>query len=96
MRRNYTVLMIVSILINIGMWFERYNIIASALAHQYDPAAWTLYTPNWVEWGIMLGSFGWFMMWFLLFIKVMPSVAIAEIKELIRPPLRSDSQAAAK
>lgn len=96
LRRNYTVLMIVSILINIGMWFERYNIIASALAHQYDPAAWTLYTPNWVEWGIMLGSFGWFMMWFLLFIKVMPSVAIAEIKELIRPPLRSDSQAAAK
>jgi Ni/Fe-hydrogenase subunit HybB-like protein len=96
LRRNYFVLMVVSILINIGMWFERYNIIASALAHQYDPAAWTLYTPNWVEWGILVGSFGWFMMWFLLFIKIMPSVAIAEIKELIRPPLRSDSQNAAK
>jgi molybdopterin-containing oxidoreductase family membrane subunit len=91
-RRNYTILFIVSIFINIGMWFERYNIIASALAHQYDPAAWTLYTPNWVEWGIMFGSFGWFFLWFLLFIKVMPSVAIAEIKELVRPPLKSDEK----
>jgi molybdopterin-containing oxidoreductase family membrane subunit len=93
-RRNYTILFVISILINIGMWFERYNIIASALAHQYDPAAWTLYTPNWVEWGIMLGSFGWFFVWFLLFIRVMPSVAIAEIKELVRPPLKSDEEAA--
>merc|ERR1712100_588976 len=87
-RRNYTILMVVSILINVGMWFERYNIIASALAHQYDPAAWTLYTPNWVEMGIMIGSFGWFFLWFLLFIKIMPSVAIAEVKELVRPPLK--------
>ena len=93
-RRNYTILFIVSIIINVGMWFERYNIIASALAHQYDPAAWTLYTPNWVEWGIMAGSFGWFFVWFLLFIRVMPSVAIAEIKELVRPPLKSDEEAA--
>jgi molybdopterin-containing oxidoreductase family membrane subunit len=93
-RRNYTILFIVSIIINVGMWFERYNIIASALAHQYDPAAWTLYNPNWVEWGIMAGSFGWFFVWFLLFIRVMPSVAIAEIKELVRPPLKSDEEAA--
>ena len=93
-RRNYTILFVVSIIINVGMWFERYNIIASALAHQYDPAAWTLYTPNWVEWGIMAGSFGWFFTWFLLFIRVMPSVAIAEIKELVRPPLKSDEEAA--
>lgn len=93
-RRNYTILFIVSIIINVGMWFERYNIIASALAHQYDPAAWTLYNPNWVEWGIMAGSFGWFFTWFLLFIRVMPSVAIAEIKELVRPPLKSDEEAA--
>jgi molybdopterin-containing oxidoreductase family membrane subunit len=90
MRRNYLVLFVVSIIINIGMWFERYNIIASALAHQYDPAAWTLYAFNWVEGGIMIGSFGWFFLWFLLFIKVMPAVAIAEIKELLRPPLKND------
>ncbi len=93
-RTNYAVLFVVSIIINIGMWFERFNIIASSLAHQYDPAAWTYYTPSYIEWGIMLGSFGWFFLWFLLFVQVMPSVAIAEIKELVRPPLKQDEVAA--
>ncbi len=95
MRRNLAVLFVVSIIINIGMWFERYNIIASSLAHQYDPASWVFYAPTWVEMGILIGSFGWFFTWFLLFIKVMPSVAVAEVKELLRPPLKSDEEAAA-
>ncbi|MCK6505503.1 polysulfide reductase NrfD [Myxococcota bacterium] len=94
-RQNWTILFIVSIIINVGMWFERYNIIASSLAHQFDPMSWVHYTPTWVELGIMLGSFGWFFVWFLLFIKVMPAVAVAEVKELIRPPLKSDEEAAA-
>jgi len=93
-RRNYWCLWIVAGIINVGMWFERYNIIASSLAHQYDPAAWTYYSFNWVEAGILIGSFGWFGIWFLLFMKVMPTVAIAEIKELVRPPLKSDEEAA--
>jgi len=93
-RTNVWGLFIISIFINIGMWFERYNIIASALAHQFDPNAWTYYTPSWVEIGILILSFGWFGLWFLLFMKVMPSVAIAEIKEQVRPPLRSDEEAA--
>jgi molybdopterin-containing oxidoreductase family membrane subunit len=78
------------------MWFERFNIIASSLAHGFDPAGWVYYTPTWVEIGILVGSFGWFFIWFLLFVKIMPSVAIAEIKEQLRPPLRSDEEAAAK
>jgi molybdopterin-containing oxidoreductase family membrane subunit len=94
MRRNLAVLFVVSIIINIGMWFERYNIIASSLAHQFDPASWTFYAPSWVELGIMVGSFGWFGMWFVMFVKIMPSVAVAEIKELVRPPLKSDQVAA--
>ncbi len=89
-RTSWTGLFVVSIFINIGMWFERYNIIASSLAHQFDPASWTYYIPTYIEWGIMIFSFGWFGLWFLLFVKVMPSVAIAEIKELLRPPLKSD------
>ena len=94
-RTNLVILFIVSIIINIGMWFERFNIIASALAHQFDPAAWTYYTPTWVEMGILVGSFGWFGTWFVLFVKVMPSVAIAEVKELIRPPLKLDEEVVA-
>ena len=44
--------------------------------------------------GILVGSFGWFMMWFLLFSKVMPQLAISEIKEGVRPPLKADEEAA--
>jgi molybdopterin-containing oxidoreductase family membrane subunit len=76
------------------MWFERFNIIASSLAHQFDPNSWTYYTPTWVEIGILIGSFGWFFFWFTAFCKVLPAVAIAEIKELVRPPLKSDEVAA--
>lgn len=95
-RTNYIGLFIVSVLINIGMWFERFNIIASSLSHSFDPGAWVYYFPNYIEWGIMIGSFAWFFLWFLLFVKIMPSVAIAEIKEQIRPPLKSEEEAAAK
>jgi len=93
-RTNLVSLFAISIVINIGMWFERFNIIASALAHQFDPGAWTYYSPSWVELGILFGSFGWFFTWFLLFAKVMPSVAIAEVKEGLRPPLKADEEAA--
>ena len=82
-------------LINVGMWFERYNIIASSLAHQFDPGSWVYYQPTWVEMGILAGSFAWFGMWFLLFVKLMPAVAIAEIKEAMRPPLKHDHVEAA-
>ncbi|MGB0639289.1 MAG: NrfD/PsrC family molybdoenzyme membrane anchor subunit, partial [Myxococcota bacterium] len=89
MRTNLWCLWIVSIFINIGMWFERFNIIASSLAHQFDPAAWTYYLPNYIEIGVLIFSFSWFFLWFLLFVKVMPSVAIAEIKELLPPPMKN-------
>jgi len=93
-RTNLWCLWIVSIFINIGMWFERFNIIASSLAHQFDPASWTYYLPNYIEIGVLIFSFSWFFLWFLLFVKVMPSVAIAEVKELLPPPLKYKGEAA--
>jgi molybdopterin-containing oxidoreductase family membrane subunit len=92
-RTNIYWLFGISILINIGMWFERFNIIASSLAHQFDPGSWTYYTPSYIEIGVLIGSFGWFSTWFLLFAKVLPGVAIAEIKEGLRPPLKSEEVA---
>jgi len=94
LRRNIACLWVVSLVINVGMWFERFNIIASALSHQFDPGAWVYYLPSWVEIGILCGSFAWFFMWFLLFAKTMPSVAIAEIKESLPPPLKHDTHEA--
>ncbi len=85
-RRNIKVLFIISIFINIGMWFERFNIIVISLSRGFDPAAWGIYKPSWVEMGITAGSFAWFFMFFLIFIKTLPSVSIAEMKEILPVP----------
>ncbi len=88
-RTNLITLLIISICVNIGMWFERYVIIVTSLAHEYIPYGWGNYSPSLIEWGITLGSFGWFFMFFFSFIKLLPSVSIMEMKELIPPPLRN-------
>jgi molybdopterin-containing oxidoreductase family membrane subunit len=87
-RTNLTALFVISIFINIGMWFERYVIIASSLSNDYLPYAWGQANPTWADWGILVGSFGWFLMYFLLFARTFPIVAIQEIKELIPMPRR--------
>ncbi len=88
-RTNIPALFIISIFINIGMWLERYNIVVTSLSHDFDPYVWSSYTFEWVEIWITIGSFGWFFMWFFLFVKIMPSLAVAELKEALNPPLRS-------
>ncbi len=85
-RTNLTALFVISIFINIGMWFERYVIIVSSLSNDFLPYAWGQMRPTWADWGILAGSFGWFSMWFLLFARTFPVVAIQEIKEQIPMP----------
>ncbi len=80
-RRNLAALFTIGLLVNVGMWFERFVIIAGSLAHEYIPYAWGSYHLTWVEYGISLGSAGWFFTWFLVFIKLFPAVSIAEVKE---------------
>ncbi len=87
-RRNLTSLFVISIFINIGMWFERYVIITSSLSNDFLPFAWGQMNPTWADWGILVGSFGWFGMYFLLFARTFPVVAIQEIKEMIPMPRR--------
>jgi molybdopterin-containing oxidoreductase family membrane subunit len=89
LRRNPTWLWILSLFINLGMWFERFVIIVPGLSHEYEPWQWTGYRPTFVDFGILLGSFGWFFMWFLLFIRQLPVIAISEVKELVPPRLRA-------
>jgi molybdopterin-containing oxidoreductase family membrane subunit len=79
----------IAILINIGMWMERFVIIVTALAHEFDPYSWGLYRPTWVDIGITLGSFAWFFFWFLLFTKFLPVVSIVEVKEELPPPTKA-------
>ena len=73
----------ISILINIGMWYERYVIIISSVAHDFIPHAWGRYAPTWVEFGIMIGSFCMFFFLFFLFVKHLPSVSMTEMKEKV-------------
>jgi Ni/Fe-hydrogenase subunit HybB-like protein len=88
MRTHPLALFVIAAIVNVGMWMERFNIIVSSLAHSFDPSTWTVYAPTYIEWGVLLGSFGWFMFWFLLFAKTFPAVAITEIKEMVAPPLK--------
>jgi molybdopterin-containing oxidoreductase family membrane subunit len=68
-------------------------IVVPSLSHEYEPWQWGGYAPTWVDYAILLGSFGWFFMWFLLFIKQLPVMAIAELKEVVPPPMKRDPHA---
>ncbi len=81
-------LFIVAVLVNVGMWFERFNIIVSSLSHEFMPHTWGLYSLTWVEWAIFLGSFGLFFLLYLSFIKVLPAISVAEVKESMPHPLK--------
>ena len=72
-----------SLLINVGMWYERFVIIITSVARDFIPHAWGLYAPTAIEFGIMIGSFCLFFFLFLLFVKHLPSVSMTEIKETL-------------
>lgn len=80
LRTNIYVLFIISIVVNIGMWFERFVIIVTSLHRDYLPSSWDLYTPTWADYTVFIGSFGWFFFWYLIFVRILPQIAIAEVK----------------
>ena len=87
-RTNPTILFVLSILVNIGMWFERFVIIVTSLHRDFLPSSWHMYSPTIVEWLILLGSFGLFFTLFLLFIRTFPVIAIAEVKAILKESMR--------
>ncbi len=84
LRRNIVFTFLLSIVVNIGMWFERFVIIVTSLYRDYLPSSWTYYRPTWTELGFYLGTFGLFFTCFLLFAKYFPVIAIAEIKFVLK------------
>ncbi|HSO66633.1 MAG TPA: NrfD/PsrC family molybdoenzyme membrane anchor subunit [Desulfatirhabdiaceae bacterium] len=72
-----------SLLINVGMWYERFVIIIGSVAHDFVPYAWGLYRPSIIELGIMFGSFCLIFFLFVLFVKHLPSVSMTEMKETL-------------
>jgi molybdopterin-containing oxidoreductase family membrane subunit len=82
-RRNIGALFVLSLLVNVGMWFERFVIIVTSLSSDFLPSSWGAYAPTWVEILTFIGSFGLFLTLFLLFIRFLPMVAMAEIKGVL-------------
>jgi hypothetical protein len=85
-RLNHAGVFAVSILVLIGMWLERFNIIVPSLGHDFYPYTWGIFVPALVDTTITIGSFGFFFMLFLGFIKLMPAMSIVEVKETLPPP----------
>ena len=79
-RQNMVIVFIISIFVNIGMWFERFVIIVTSLHRDYLPSSWGYFRPSWVDICTFIGSFGLFMTLFLLFIRFLPMIAISEVK----------------
>lgn len=82
-RRSIRAMFIISILLNVGMWLERWMIVAPTLSMSYSPFTFDVNWPSWVQWFIVLGSFGWFGLLFLVFVKIIPSVSMYEVKEMV-------------
>jgi len=82
-RTNIMVVFIASLVVNVGMWFERFVIVITSLANDFLPSSWGIFEPTWVDVLTLLGSFGLFMTFFLLFIRYLPVIAIAEIKAIM-------------
>ncbi|TNE79913.1 MAG: hydrogenase [Bacteroidetes bacterium] len=82
-RRNPNFIFVMSIIVNIGMWFERFVIIVTSLHRDYLPSSWVMYSPTLIEIGIFVGTFGLFFTCFFLFAKFLPVINMAEVKSIL-------------
>jgi molybdopterin-containing oxidoreductase family membrane subunit len=97
-RQRIWLVFAVAVLVNVGMWFERFVIVVTSLSRDFLPSSWAMFAPTWVDLTMFLGSFGLFFSLFLLFCRFLPMVAMAEIKTVMpqahghEPPMRFDYQ----
>jgi molybdopterin-containing oxidoreductase family membrane subunit len=82
-RANFLAVFVIAILVNVGMWFERFVIIVGSLGRDFLPSSWSDYAPTTVEVATMVGSFGLFFTCFLLFCRFLPVIAMAEVKGVL-------------
>jgi molybdopterin-containing oxidoreductase family membrane subunit len=84
LRRSLLFTFFISIVVNIGMWFERYVIIVTSLHRDYLPSSWAMFYPTLTDVGIYMFSFGLFFTLFFLFAKFFPVINMAEIKSVLK------------
>lgn len=83
-RSNIWWMFTISLFINLGMWYERFNIVVTSLAQDYLPSSWTTYDPTMVEVGVYVGTLGIFAVGVLLFFRYVPMIAISEVKSVLK------------
>ena len=83
-RRNTVLLFVLSIVINVGMWMERFTIVVQSTSHDFMPSAWGRFIPTRWDWIILFGSISMFAWLFLLFIRLLPAISISEMRELVK------------
>ena len=84
LRTSIPFVFFISIVVNIGMWFERFVIITTSLHRDFLPSSWSMYSPTWVEIWTFIGTFGLFFTLFFIFIRVLPGIAVAEVKSVYK------------
>src|SRR2546426_2491139 len=82
-RHNVAILFIMSIVVNIGMWLERFVIVVISLTRDLVPSAWGRYSPTFWDWATFIGTMGMFVTLIFLFVRVLPAISIAEMRELV-------------
>jgi len=82
-RSNPMILFVLSLVINVGMWLERFIIVVTSLHRDFLPSSWGMYKGNFWDWATFLGTLGLFFLCMFLFIRVLPAISGFEMKELL-------------
>jgi molybdopterin-containing oxidoreductase family membrane subunit len=94
-RRNVFLLFLLSLIIQVGMWMERFVIIITSLHRDFLPSSWGMYYPTRWDWATLLGTIGFFTAAFLLFVRILPAISISEMRELVHDQLGAKEREAA-
>jgi len=82
-RSNVLALFLIAIVVNVGMWLERFVIVITSLHRDFLPSSWGMYAPTVWDWGLLLGTLGLFFFLLLLFIRFLPMISIFEMRTLV-------------
>ena len=83
-RQNVAILFILSLVINVGMWLERFVIVITSLTRDWLPSSWGEYHPTLIDWSIFIGTIGFFLTLMFVFIRILPAIAIFEMREVLQ------------
>ena len=87
-RSNVVLLWVVAMVVNLGMWLERFVIVITSLHRDFLPSSWDMYWPTFWDWTTLLGTIGFFLACLFLFVRVLPMISIFEVRELVHERIR--------